>query len=323
MIALDSLIILVSSLPTAASSDWPPAVAFSSSVGDVVERLGHGHVEHDVRAGDALARRHGAELELVAGEGERAGAVAVAGVARQRRQHRRRRSSRMPPCFVLLAPPFSICSKMSVQHVAEEDRDDRRRGFVGAQAMIVAGAGDGRAQQALRTCGRRGCTAAQNTRNWTLSCGVSPGFEQVVAEVVAQRPVEVLARAVDAGERLLVQQAARPYFGADALQRHHDHHLMVGGDVGVLEDRRDLVLARRDFVVPRLDRHAELVQLALGLQHAGEHALGNRAEVLIFELLALRRLGAEQRAAGVDQVGPREVEVAVDQEVFLLRAARS
>ena len=38
---------------------------------------------------------------------------------------------------------------------------------------------------------------------------------------------------------------------------------MIGGDVGVLEDRRDFVLARRDFVVPRLDRHADLVELAL------------------------------------------------------------
>ncbi len=48
----------------------------------------------------------------------------------------------------------------------------------------------------------------------------------------------------------------------------------------------------------------------------------NRAEVLIFELLPLRRLGAKQRAAGVQQVGPGEEEVAVDQEVFLLGAGR-
>ena len=38
--------------------------------------------------------------------------------------------------------------------------------------------------------------------------------EQVVPLVVAHRPVQVLARAVDAGERLLVQQACRPYLGA-------------------------------------------------------------------------------------------------------------
>ncbi len=70
----------------------------------------------------------------------------------------------------------------------------------------------------------------------------------------------------------------------------------------------------------RLHRNAELEQLALDFQHEGQHALRNRAEVMIFELLALRRLGAEQRAAGGEQVGPGEEEVAVDQEVFLLGA---
>ena len=43
-------------------------------------------------------------------------------------------------------------------------------------------------------------------------------------------------------------------------------------------------------------------RLAVG--HAGQHALGDGAEVLVFQFLSLGRLGAEQRAAGVDQVGP-------------------
>ena len=89
-----------------------------------------------------------------------------------------------------------------------------------------------------------------------------------------------------------------------------------------LEHRGDFVLGRGHFVVAGLDRNAQLEQLALDFQHEGQHALGNRAEVMVFELLALRRLGAEQRAAGGEQVGPREVEVAVDQEVFLLGAGR-
>ena len=89
------------------------------------------------------------------------------------------------------------------------------------------------------------------------------GIQQVVAEVVAHAPVQVLAGAVDAGERLLVHQA-----GQAVLRRHpphhlHRHHLMIGGDVGVLEDRRDFVLARRHLVVARLHRHADLVELAL------------------------------------------------------------
>ena len=95
-----------------------------------------------------------------------------------------------------------------------------------------------------------------------------------------------------------MQQAGHAVLLRHALQRDHDQLLMVGGQVGVLEDRGDFVLRRGDFVVPGLDRHAQLVQLALGLEHAGQHALGDGAEVLVFQLLALGRLGAEQRAAG-------------------------
>ena len=63
-----------------------------------------------------------------------------------------------------------------------------------------------------------------------------------------------------------------------------------------------------------------LASSLLDLHHEREHALGDRAEVVVVELLALRRLRAEQRAAGRDQVGPLEVEALVDQEVLLLGA---
>jgi hypothetical protein len=42
-----------------------------------------------------------------------------------------------------------------------------------------------------------------------------------------------------------------------ALERLHHQHLVVGGDVGGLEDRRELELARRHLVVAGLDRHAQ------------------------------------------------------------------
>ena len=145
-------------------------------------------------------------------------------------------------------------------------------------------------------------------------------LEQVLAGVGAHRPVVVLARAVDAGERLLVQQAHEPVAARDVLHHLHRQLLVVGADVGVLEHRRDLVLVRRDLVVARLDRDAELRQLALGVEHAREDPLGDRAEVVVVELVALRRLGAEQRPAGRDQVGPLEVVLLVDQEVLLLGA---
>ena len=56
--------------------------------GDEVERLGDDRVEHRVGAGDVGTGADGAELKLVAGEGERAGAVAVAGFLGKRRQDR-------------------------------------------------------------------------------------------------------------------------------------------------------------------------------------------------------------------------------------------
>ena len=57
--------------------------------------------------------------------------------------------SSMPPLLVLLAPPpFDLLEDVG-EHVAEEHRQDRRRRFVGAEAVIVAGVRDAAAQQAL------------------------------------------------------------------------------------------------------------------------------------------------------------------------------
>ena len=55
---------------------------------DVIERFGDRDVERNVRERDALVRRDGTELELVSRERKRARAVAIAGIARQLRQHR-------------------------------------------------------------------------------------------------------------------------------------------------------------------------------------------------------------------------------------------
>ena len=144
------------------------------------------------------------------------------------------------------------------------------------------------------------------------------GLEQVLAAVGAHRPVVVLAAAVDPGEGLLVQQADEPVAAGNVLHDLHRQLLVVGADVRVLEHRGELVLVGRDLVVPGLDRDSELGQLALGLEHVGEDPLRDRAEVVIVELVPLGRLGAEQGAAGGDQVRPLEVVLLVDQEVLLL-----
>ena len=165
-------------------------------------------------------------------------------------------------------------------------------------------------------------TAVQKNRNWRFSRRRVARVEQVHSGVGAHRPVVVLAGSVHAGEGLLVQQAHQPVAARDVLHHLHRQLLVVRPDVRVLEDRRDLVLVGRDLVVARLDRHAELGELLLGLEHAREDSLRDRAEVVVVELVPLRRLGSEQRAPGREQVGPFEVVLLVDQEVLLLGAHR-
>ena len=108
----------------------------------------------------------------------------------------------------------------------------------------------------------------------------------------------MLPGTVDAGERLLMQQARHAILFRHATERNADKLLMIGRQVGGFEHRRNFVLRRGDFIVPGLDRNSELEHLALGFEHECQYALRNRAEVMIFEFLSLRRLRSEERAAG-------------------------
>ena len=112
---------------------------------DVIERFGDRQVERDVRERDTLTGRDGAELELVAGERERAGAVPVARVLLELRE-RRRAELHDRLGHRLAAPPLLDRLEHVVQLRAEEDRDDRRRRLVRPEAVVLARARDGRAQ---------------------------------------------------------------------------------------------------------------------------------------------------------------------------------
>jgi hypothetical protein len=152
---------------------------------------------------------------------------------------------------------------------------------------------------------------------------LSTRLEEVADAGAADGPVDVLAGAVDARERLLGEEADEAMLGGDAAEQRHREHLVVVGDVGGFVDRGHFVLGRGDLVVAGLDRDAQLEALALGLHHAGEHAVRDGAEVLVLEFLALRRLGAEEGATAGVEVRTQVEEAGVDQEVLLLGAARS
>ena len=207
-----------------------------------------------------------------------------------------------------------------VEHIAQVNRDDGRRSFIGAEAMVVAGRSDGSAEQTLVKVDRTDHRGAEGEELGVL-VGIVAGLEEVADAGTTDGPVDVLAGAVDARERLLGEEADEAVLGGDAAEQRHREHLVVVRDVGGFVDRSHFVLGRSDFVVAGLDRDTEFEALAFGFHHAGEHAIRDGAEVLVFEFLTLGRLGAEEGATTGVEVGTEMEEARVDQEVLLLRAA--
>ena len=178
----------------------------------------------------------------------------------------------------------------------------------------------GHAQQLLVLVDRLD-DAGQEHEEAQVLHGVLARLEQV-APVGGQRPVVVLARAVDALEGLLVLQAHQAMMAREQAHLLHGQQVVVDGAVGVLEDGRQLVLRGSHLVVLRLGGHAELPQLVIELLHELVDRGANGAEVVVVKLLALARRIAEQRAVRQHQVETLLVLLLRDEEVFLLAADR-
>ena len=130
----------------------------------------------------------------------------------------------------------------------------------------------------------------------------------------------MLAAAVDTGKGLFVEQAHQAVPGGHTLHDLHGQLVVVGGDIGGGVDGRQLMLGGGYLVVLRLGQDPQLPQLLVQLLHVGRHAGLDGAEVVVVQLLPLGGLGAEQRAAGIDQVAALVVHGPVDEEVLLLRS---
>ena len=188
--------------------------------------------------------------------------------------------------------------------------------------MVVAGGGHRQAEQILVQIDRFD-DGGENQQEAQVLGRILARIEQIFALVGGQRPVVVLAAAVDAGKGLLVQQADEVVLFGHFAHDFHRQLVLVGGNVHAREDGGKLMLGGRYLVVPRLGEHAEFPQFGVQLLHKGQHAGTDGAEVVVFEFLPLGRAGAEQRAAGVDEVLALIVHIAVDEEVLLLGADRN
>ena len=288
-------------------------------VGVALQLLGDGGVQDGVAVAQVLSRTGHTELELVAGEGEGRSAVAVGGILAELGQdihaqihlHLGGAGVRRIGCDGV---------NDGFQLLAHEDGDDGRGCLVGAQTVIVAGGGDGGAQQ---VCVLIDCLddSGQEDQELQVLHGSVAGVQQVLVGG-AHRPVVVLAAAVHALKRLLVLQADQTVLGCDLLHQLHGQQVVVDGNVGGVEDGGQLMLAGSHFVVLGLGGDAQLPQLFVQFLHEGGDFGADDAEVMLFELLALGRGSAEQGAAGQDQVLTCLVVFLLDEEVLLLRADR-
>ena len=206
--------------------------------------------------------------------------------------------------------------------VAEEDRDDRRRGLVGPEPVVVVGADAIDDAQQLRVLGD-GADDGRRRRPGTGRCraGCRPGSSRFSPVSVDIDQLLCLPEPLMPANGFSCSRQTRPYLSAVLRSTSIDQH--SGGRWRGCESSKigaisywlgATSLCRVLTGTPSLNSSASHVG------HARQHALGDGAEVLVFQLLALGRRGAEERAAAVDQVRAGVVEVLVDQEVFLLGA---
>jgi hypothetical protein len=94
---------------------------------------------------------------------------------------------------------------------------------------------------------------------------------------------------------------------------------VINGDIRLFENRCALELMRCNFIVTRLERNAELEQLVFHVRHVLKNAVLDRAEIMVFQLLAFWRRRTKERASRQQQVRAGLEIVLVDEEIFLLR----
>ena len=149
-----------------------------------------------------------------------------------------------------------------------------------------------------------------------------PRVHEVDAVIRRERPVIVLAGAVDSVKRLLMQETDEAMAAGRLFQRLHHKLVMVHRNVCLIIDRGQLMLRGRDLIVLRLCGDAELPELDVHIPHKRGDPSADDAVVMVIELLALGRHGAEQRPPCIDEILAFQVLLPVDQEILLLRADR-
>ena len=143
------------------------------------------------------------------------------------------------------------------------------------------------------------------------------GAQQIDTRVGTERPIVVLARAVDALERLFVQQYAEMVPACDLVHDCHQQLVVVVSQIGLFENRSQLELIRSNLVVARFNRNTEFETLVLQILHKGEYARRNGTEIVVFQLLILCCLVSHECTPRLYEVRTSRPQRIVDKEILL------
>ena len=211
--------------------------------------------------------------------------------------------------------------KYGIQLIAHKDGDNRRRCLVGSQSVIVSGGCNGYSHQILMIIHSRD-NRHQKYQERKVLGRILARIQQVHAGIGADGPVVVLAAAVNAFERFLRKQAGKAVLVSNLLHHLHRQLVVVDSHIGCLINRSQLVLGRSNLIMLGLGRNAELPQFLVQVMHVFGNSWFQNSEIMIFHLLPLRSRSADQRASADQKVFSLQVQLLVNQEIFLFRTYR-
>ena len=108
----------------------------------------------------------------------------------------------------------------------------------------------------------------------------------------------------------------------NAIHQIHQQLVVVNRDVDFLKNRREFILARRDFVVPRPNGDAQSMAFRFEVAHKRINALWNRAKIMVFELLMLRRDLPDERPTRHREVRPSVEKGFINHKILLFPTER-
>ena len=291
------------------------------TVAGFLESLCSNGIQYHIAGGDRISRSHHTELKLVSGEGKGGSSVPVCRVLHEIRKG-------LNACFQLaslLAVGRGSGTDQLLQHVlqllAQKYGDHSRRSLVAAQAMVVADVSRGFSQK-IRMDIHSLEDTGQNKKELDILMGRFARIQKIDAVICGQRPVIVLAGAVQAGEGFLMKEAAHSVAAGHFLEDTHHDLVMVCSDIHRRINRRKFVLRRRHFVMLGLGSHAQFPAFLVYFFHVAGNPLADGSQIVVVHLLPLGRHGAEKRPAGIDQVLPLEPFFFINKEIFLFRSYR-